>query len=123
MCVGVPMQILSVDGIAAMARDGVEEVMIDLSLTGPVEPGGQSDCRVEPTLIPAEVQGSEAQIFYLGACADDTDLVSEADETDNCQLGNAIFVPEPGGAALACAGCVALFLLARYRQRRRCRRA
>jgi hydrogenase expression/formation protein HypC len=39
MCVGVPMQILSVDGIAAMARDGVEEVMIDLSLTGAVEPG------------------------------------------------------------------------------------
>ena len=39
MCVGVPMQILSVDGIAARATDGESEVLIDLSLTGPVEVG------------------------------------------------------------------------------------
>ncbi len=39
MCLGVPMQILSVDGIAARASDGTEEALIDLSLTGPVEPG------------------------------------------------------------------------------------
>lgn len=39
MCVGIPMQILSVDGIAARACDGDKETLIDLSLTGPLEPG------------------------------------------------------------------------------------
>ncbi len=39
MCIGIPMQVLSVDGIAAHATDGREEAMIDLSLTGPVAPG------------------------------------------------------------------------------------
>ena len=39
MCVGVPMQILSVDGIAARATDGRQEELIDLSLTGPVNIG------------------------------------------------------------------------------------
>ncbi|WP_420569655.1 HypC/HybG/HupF family hydrogenase formation chaperone [Thalassovita sp.] len=39
MCLGVPMQITSVEGIAAHASDGRETVLIDLSLTGPVEPG------------------------------------------------------------------------------------
>ncbi|MGX9353123.1 HypC/HybG/HupF family hydrogenase formation chaperone [Shimia sp. W99] len=40
MCLGVPVQILSVDGIAARATDGECEEVIDLSLTGPVEIGG-----------------------------------------------------------------------------------
>lgn len=40
MCVGIPMQVLSVDGVAARALDGEEEVLIDISLTGPVAPGG-----------------------------------------------------------------------------------
>lgn len=39
MCLGVPMQILRVEGIAAQATDGRETALIDLSLTGPVEPG------------------------------------------------------------------------------------
>ena len=39
MCVGVPMQVLSVDGIAARATDGRGEALIDLSLTGPVAVG------------------------------------------------------------------------------------
>lgn len=39
MCLGVPMQILSVEGIAAQATDGRETALIDLSLTGPVAPG------------------------------------------------------------------------------------
>ena len=39
MCVGIPMQILSVDGIAAQAADGPRREMIDLSLTGPLQPG------------------------------------------------------------------------------------
>lgn len=39
MCLGVPMQILRVEGIAAQATDGNETALIDLSLTGPVEPG------------------------------------------------------------------------------------
>ncbi|MCB1347160.1 MAG: HypC/HybG/HupF family hydrogenase formation chaperone [Paracoccaceae bacterium] len=39
MCIGVPLRILSVDGIAACATDGVEELLIDLSLTGPLAPG------------------------------------------------------------------------------------
>jgi hydrogenase expression/formation protein HypC len=39
MCVGIPMRILSVDGIAARATDGTVEALIDLSLTGPLEPG------------------------------------------------------------------------------------
>ncbi|WP_417249140.1 HypC/HybG/HupF family hydrogenase formation chaperone [Celeribacter sp.] len=39
MCVGIPMQILSVDGIAAQATDGREEAVIDLSLVGPVAEG------------------------------------------------------------------------------------
>jgi len=39
MCVGIPMQILAVEGIAARATDGRDEQMIDLSLTGPLMPG------------------------------------------------------------------------------------
>lgn len=39
MCVGVPMQIISVEGIAAQATDGREETQIDLSLTGPLPVG------------------------------------------------------------------------------------
>lgn len=39
MCVGIPMRILSVDGISARATDGDEETLVDLSLTGPVNPG------------------------------------------------------------------------------------
>ncbi len=39
MCVGIPMQIIRVDGIAAQATDGREETTIDLSLTGPLAPG------------------------------------------------------------------------------------
>ncbi len=41
MCVGVPLQVLSSDGIAATAHDGsgAAAEVIDLSLTGPVPPG------------------------------------------------------------------------------------
>lgn len=39
MCVGVPMQILSVDGIAAQASDGRETHLIDLSLVDGAVPG------------------------------------------------------------------------------------
>lgn len=39
MCVGIPMQILSVDGIAAQASDGRETRLIDLSLVDGAEPG------------------------------------------------------------------------------------
>ena len=39
MCVGVPMRIVAVDGLAARATDGREEALIDLALTGPVAPG------------------------------------------------------------------------------------
>lgn len=39
MCVGIPMQVITVDGIAACATDGQDETLIDLSLTGPVAPG------------------------------------------------------------------------------------
>jgi len=88
--------------------------------TGPVAPGSRANCRVEPTLIPVEVAGGEAQIFYLGACADAQDEVSERDESNNCQLGNAMFVPEPtSGLALASA-VVALWTLARRRRDRHC---
>jgi hydrogenase expression/formation protein HypC len=39
MCVGIPMRILAVDGIAARATDGTGETLVDLSLTGPLAPG------------------------------------------------------------------------------------
>jgi len=39
MCVGVPMKVLSTDGIAALATDGTREELIDLSLVGDVAPG------------------------------------------------------------------------------------
>lgn len=39
MCVGIPMQILSAEGLAARATDGQTEDLIDLSLTGPLAPG------------------------------------------------------------------------------------
>ncbi|MDJ1007430.1 MAG: HypC/HybG/HupF family hydrogenase formation chaperone [Paracoccaceae bacterium] len=35
MCVGVPMEILSADGLVATASDGVRTETIDLSLVGP----------------------------------------------------------------------------------------
>ncbi|MCA0273898.1 MAG: HypC/HybG/HupF family hydrogenase formation chaperone [Proteobacteria bacterium] len=39
MCVGIPMRILSVDGIAATATDGHDVSRIDLSLVGDVPVG------------------------------------------------------------------------------------
>lgn len=39
MCVGVPMRIIKTDGIAAEATDDVRTELVDLSLTGPLEPG------------------------------------------------------------------------------------
>jgi hydrogenase expression/formation protein HypC len=39
MCVGIPMRVISVDGIAARATDGEDEALIDLTLTGAVVPG------------------------------------------------------------------------------------
>ncbi|WP_226552829.1 HypC/HybG/HupF family hydrogenase formation chaperone [Celeribacter naphthalenivorans] len=39
MCVGVPMQILFREDLAATAFDGTHKHLIDLALTGPVEPG------------------------------------------------------------------------------------
>lgn len=33
MCLGVPMQVMSIDGIAGMARDGETIELVDLSLT------------------------------------------------------------------------------------------
>jgi len=39
MCVGIPMCILSVDGIAARARDGDGIALIDLSLCDHAAPG------------------------------------------------------------------------------------
>jgi hydrogenase expression/formation protein HypC len=39
MCLGVPFRILSVDGIAGMATDGIETQLIDLSLVVPVMSG------------------------------------------------------------------------------------
>lgn len=39
MCVGVPMRIISVNGIAAEAEGDEGRSVIDLSLTGPLEPG------------------------------------------------------------------------------------
>lgn len=39
MCIGIPMQVLSVNGVAATATDGRTETLIDLSLVGDVAPG------------------------------------------------------------------------------------
>ncbi len=39
MCIGIPMRVLSADGIVGRATDGEAEALIDLSLTGPLDPG------------------------------------------------------------------------------------
>lgn len=39
MCVGIPMQILFREDLAATATDGKTKHLIDLALTGPLEPG------------------------------------------------------------------------------------
>nr|WP_149777213.1 HypC/HybG/HupF family hydrogenase formation chaperone [Ruegeria intermedia] len=39
MCVGIPMRIIACDGISGTATDGRREALIDLSLTGPLDPG------------------------------------------------------------------------------------
>jgi hydrogenase expression/formation protein HypC len=39
MCLGIPMQVLEVDGIVGLAADGDAVERIDMSLTGPVAPG------------------------------------------------------------------------------------
>jgi hydrogenase expression/formation protein HypC len=39
MCIGIPVQVIEVKGLSALARDGEETVGIDLALVGPVEPG------------------------------------------------------------------------------------
>ncbi|WP_372921078.1 HypC/HybG/HupF family hydrogenase formation chaperone [Roseovarius sp.] len=39
MCVGVPMQIVSVNGIAADCTDGRQSETVDLSLVGDLAPG------------------------------------------------------------------------------------
>lgn len=39
MCLGIPMKILFREDLAATAFDGTKKHLIDLSLTGPLEPG------------------------------------------------------------------------------------
>jgi hydrogenase expression/formation protein HypC len=39
MCIGTPVRIVEVTGIAGLAEDGGDLVRVDLSLTGPVAPG------------------------------------------------------------------------------------
>jgi len=39
MCLGVPMQILDIDGIAAQAAEGAHRHVIDLTLTPEARPG------------------------------------------------------------------------------------
>ncbi|WP_460274053.1 HypC/HybG/HupF family hydrogenase formation chaperone [Celeribacter sp. ULVN23_4] len=39
MCVGIPMKILFGEDLAATASDGKQHHLIDLALTGPLEPG------------------------------------------------------------------------------------
>ncbi|MEM1381949.1 MAG: HypC/HybG/HupF family hydrogenase formation chaperone [Pseudomonadota bacterium] len=39
MCVGIPLRIVSVNGSEAVATNGTRTETLDLSLTGPVEPG------------------------------------------------------------------------------------
>lgn len=39
MCLGIPMQIVSREELAATACDGTKNHLIDLALTGPLEPG------------------------------------------------------------------------------------
>ncbi|MCA0043214.1 HypC/HybG/HupF family hydrogenase formation chaperone [Celeribacter litoreus] len=39
MCVGIPMKILFGEDLHATATDGEQNHLIDMSLTGPVEPG------------------------------------------------------------------------------------
>lgn len=39
MCIGIPMKIVSCDGTNALAREGEHTQAVDLSLTGPQEPG------------------------------------------------------------------------------------
>ena len=39
MCIGIPVQIVEVQGLSGLGRDGDDTVGVDLSLTGPVEPG------------------------------------------------------------------------------------
>lgn len=39
MCVGTPMQVISVNGIAATCTDGTLTELVDLSLIGKVTPG------------------------------------------------------------------------------------
>jgi hydrogenase expression/formation protein HypC len=39
MCIGIPVQVIEVKGLSALARDGEETVGIDLALVGPVDPG------------------------------------------------------------------------------------
>lgn len=39
MCIGIPLRIDEVEGLAGYGRDGGERVLVDLSLTGPVAPG------------------------------------------------------------------------------------
>jgi hypothetical protein len=51
------------------------------------------------------------QLFFWGACADDGDGVAEADENNNCAIGNSVMVPEPTSATLHLAALFALLLL------------
>ena len=102
MCVGIPMQILSCDGIAATAREAAPDEtenpapsgkteLIDLSLTGPLEPG---------TWV----------LTFLGAArevisADEADKIAKAlgglrALMDGGELGNAFADLEAGGPTL-----------------------
>ena len=39
MCVGIPMQVVSVDKLSARVTDGDREAVVDLALVGPQPPG------------------------------------------------------------------------------------
>ena len=74
--------------------------------------GGQDGCDAMAMEVPPLVDPGTQQLFFWGACADDGDGVAEADENNNCALGNSVMVPEPASATLHLAALFSLLLLA-----------
>ena len=61
MCVGIPMKILSVDGIAAIATDGTREELIDLSLRALLNPGEPQTPAPPPALLTSLAESIKTQ--------------------------------------------------------------
>ena len=91
--------------------------------TSVIAPAGQDGCTDTGAVVPADLfvlAPGETAPYHWVACADGFDVVSEADETDNCTVSpQVVTVPEPAVVVQGIAGLAAILGLGRRARARR----